>query len=71
MGPLLAEDTVTSTRMLDIISQDSLDKLINMQVIVQEAQKEGLYPNDNQVSQLVDQAKQQDNHQHPQKAAGA
>jgi curved DNA-binding protein CbpA len=60
MGPLLAENTVTSTRMLDIISQDSLDKLINMQVIVQQAQKEGLYPSDAQVTQLVDQAKQQD-----------
>lgn len=60
MGPLLSEDTLTSTRMLDIISQDSLDKLINMQVIVQEAQKEGLYPSNDQVTQLVDQAKQQD-----------
>ncbi len=60
MGPLLASQDVTATRMLDIISQDSLDKLINMQVIVQQAQKEGLYPSDQDINTLVDQAKQVD-----------
>ena len=60
MGPLIASMGVTGTRMLDIIDQDALDKLINMQVIVQQAKKEGVYPSPDQASGLVEQAKQHD-----------
>ncbi|MEO8286754.1 MAG: SurA N-terminal domain-containing protein [Chloroflexota bacterium] len=51
---------ITGTRALDLIKFDSLDKLINMQVIVQQARKEALYPTDEQINSLVNQAKQTD-----------
>src|SRR5918911_3146830 len=51
----------TGTRMLDLVSFDALDKLINMEVIQQEAKKENLYPtNDAQKKDLIEQAKQND-----------
>ncbi|MFL5733118.1 MAG: SurA N-terminal domain-containing protein [Chloroflexia bacterium] len=52
---------ITGTRMLDVISFDALDKLINMEVIQQEAKKEKLYPtSDAQKKDLIEQAKQND-----------
>lgn len=51
---------VTGTRMLDILSYDSMDKLINLEVIQQQARKEGLYPTPAQQKQLINDAKQQD-----------
>ncbi len=48
--------TITGTRALDALKFDSLDKLINMEVIQQQAKKEGLYPTEDQQKTLVDQA---------------
>ncbi len=48
---------ITGTRMLQIVSSDSLDKLINLEVIQQQAKKEGLYPTDAQQQGLIQQAK--------------
>jgi hypothetical protein len=48
--------TITGTRALDALRFDSLDKLINMEVIQQQAKKEGLYPTEDQQKTLVDQA---------------
>ncbi|HST04869.1 MAG TPA: SurA N-terminal domain-containing protein [Chloroflexia bacterium] len=48
--------TVTGTRALDALKFDSLDKLINMEIIQQQARKEGVYPTDDQQKTLVDQA---------------
>ena len=57
---LMAEGGVTTTRMLEIIKQDALDKLINMEVIQQEAKKERLYPDATTQASLIAQAKQAD-----------
>ena len=43
--------------MIDVINQDALDKLVNMEVIQQQAKKEDLYPSDQQKQDLVTQAK--------------
>lgn len=51
---------ITGTRMLDILKQDSLDKLINLEVIQQEARKAGLYPNGDQQRALLADAKLND-----------
>ncbi|HEY0071012.1 MAG TPA: SurA N-terminal domain-containing protein [Chloroflexia bacterium] len=51
---------VTGTRMLDILSYDAMDKLINFEVILQQARKEGLYPTPAQEKGLIDEAKQKD-----------
>lgn len=51
---------ITGTRMLDILSYDSMDKLINLEVIQQQAKKEGLYPTPAQQEGLINDAKQQD-----------
>jgi hypothetical protein len=52
---------ITGTRMLDVLSFDALDKLINLEVIQQEAKKEKLYPTtDAEKKQLIDQAKLND-----------
>lgn len=51
---------VTGTRMLDILSYDALDKLINLEVIQQQAKKEGLYPTQKQQETLISDAKKQD-----------
>jgi hypothetical protein len=51
---------ITGTRALDTLKFDSLDKLINMQVILQQAKKEGLYPTESQIDGMVEQAKQAD-----------
>ena len=51
---------ITGTRALDALRSDSLDKLINMEVIQQQAKKEGVYPTDPQIDQMVTQAKQSD-----------
>ena len=48
--------TITGTRALDALKFNSLDKLINMEVIQQQAKKEGLYPTEDQQKTLVDQA---------------
>jgi curved DNA-binding protein CbpA len=48
--------TITGTRALDALKFDSLDKLVNMEVIQQQAKKEGLYPTEDQQKTLVDQA---------------
>jgi hypothetical protein len=48
--------TITGTRALDALKFDSLDKLINMEVIQQQAKKEGIYPTEDQQKTLVDQA---------------
>jgi hypothetical protein len=51
---------ITGTRMLDSLKFDSLDKLINMKVILQQAKKEGNYPTDSMIDGMVAQAKQAD-----------
>lgn len=51
---------VTGTRMLDILSYDAMDKLINLEVIMQQAKKEGLYPTPAQEPGLIDDAKRND-----------
>jgi hypothetical protein len=60
MAGLLTQGNITSTRMIDVLTQDSLDKLVNMEVITQQAKKEGLYPNSAQQADLVEQAKLSD-----------
>lgn len=57
MGLIGSFDTITGTRFLDGLSYDSLDKRINMEIIQQEAKKEGLYPTDAQIPGLVNDAK--------------
>ncbi|MGA7730049.1 MAG: DnaJ domain-containing protein, partial [Chloroflexia bacterium] len=47
--------TITGTRALDTLKYDSLDKLINMEVIKQQAQKEGIWPTPAQQEELVRQ----------------
>lgn len=51
---------ITGTRALDALSQDALDKLINFEVIMQQAEKEGLYPTDKQQQSLIADAKTND-----------
>jgi hypothetical protein len=48
-------NTITGTRALDTLKYDSLDKLINMEVIKQQAQKEGIWPTPEQQEELVRQ----------------
>jgi hypothetical protein len=48
-------NTITGTRALDTLKFDSLDKLINMEVIKQQAQKEGIWPTEDQQNELVRQ----------------
>lgn len=48
---------ITGTRMLDVIRFDALDKLINMEVIIQEAHKEGIYPSAAAQTQFIEEAK--------------
>lgn len=57
---IIAEGGITSTRVLDVIKQDALDKLINMEVIMQQARKENMYPDANTQNDLITQAKQTD-----------
>lgn len=47
----------TGTRALQVLRFDSLDKLINLEVIVQQARKEGLYPDEGQQQTLINEAK--------------
>ena len=51
---------ITGTRALDALSQDALDKLINFEVIMQQAEKEGLYPTEQQQQGLIADAKAND-----------
>jgi len=51
---------ITGTRALEELKFDSLDKLINMQVIMEQAKKEGTYPTDAMVDGLVQQAQASD-----------
>lgn len=60
IGSILAEGGITSTRVLDVIKQDALDKLINMEIIQQQARKETLYPDTKTQNDLITQAKQTD-----------
>ena len=48
---------VTGTRMLDVLSYDAMDKLINLEVIMQQAKQEGLHPTPAQEKGLIDEAK--------------
>jgi curved DNA-binding protein CbpA len=51
---------ITGTRALDALSQDALDKLVNFEVIMQQAEKEGLYPTEQQQQGLINNAKATD-----------
>jgi curved DNA-binding protein CbpA len=51
---------ITGTRALEELKFDSLDKLINMQVIMEQAKKEGAYPTEPQIDGLVQQAQASD-----------
>jgi curved DNA-binding protein CbpA len=51
---------ITGTRALDALSQDALDKLVNFEVIMQQAEKEGLYPTEQQQQGLIADAKAND-----------
>lgn len=51
---------ITGTRMLDVLSYDAMDKLINLEVIMQQAKREGLYPTPAQERGLIDEAKGRD-----------
>jgi hypothetical protein len=42
-------NTITGTRLIDGVRYDALDKRINMEVIQQEAKKEGIYPTEAQI----------------------
>ncbi len=63
-GPLLASTTakggITATRVLEAIKQDTLDKLINFEVIMQQARKEQLLPEAQEQKQLIETAKTAD-----------
>ena len=48
---------ITGTRALDVLRYDALDKLINMEVIQQQAKKENRYPGPPQQAELVAQAR--------------
>ena len=49
-------NTITGTRALDTLKFDSLDKLVNLEIIKQQAKKEGTWPTDEQQDTLVQQA---------------
>ncbi|MDQ3705291.1 MAG: DnaJ domain-containing protein [Chloroflexota bacterium] len=51
---------VTGTNMLDILGYDAMDKLVNMEVIMQQAKREGLYPTPAQEQGLINEAKSKD-----------
>ncbi|MDQ6695028.1 MAG: SurA N-terminal domain-containing protein [Chloroflexota bacterium] len=51
---------VTGTRALDALKYDALDKLVNLEVIQQQAKKEGLFPNSSQAQQLIADTEAQD-----------
>lgn len=51
---------ITGTRILDGLSYDALDKLVNLEMIQQQAAKEGMYPTASQQQGLIAQAKQND-----------
>src|SRR5947208_12274593 len=53
-------DTITGTRRLNDIMYEAVDKLINVQVLQQQAAKEGLYPTPDQQAGPIAQAKQAD-----------
>ncbi len=57
---IMAEGGITATRVLEVIKQDALDKLINLEVIMQQAKKEQLYPDAAAEKQIIDQAKATD-----------
>ena len=57
---IMAEGGITATRVLEVIKQDALDKLINLEVIKQQAKKEQLYPDAAAQKQMIDQAKASD-----------
>ena len=54
----------TGIRMADVLGFDVLDQMINFEVIMQQAQKEGVVPNPTQVAQRYDQAQQAASQQH-------
>ncbi len=60
IASILAEGGITATRVLDVLKQDALDKLINMEVIQQQARKENLYPDAKTQADLITQAKATD-----------
>jgi hypothetical protein len=51
---------VTGTRALDILKQDSLDRLINLEILQQQAVKEGLFPTAPQQPGIIEDAKAKD-----------
>jgi hypothetical protein len=51
---------VTGTNMLDILGYDAMDKLVNLEVIMQQAKREGLYPTPAQEQGLINEAKSKD-----------
>jgi hypothetical protein len=57
MQNVLTQGGETLSRALDVIKQDALDKLINMEVIQQEARAENLYPSPATQVELITQAK--------------
>jgi hypothetical protein len=54
----------TGIRMADVLGFDVLDQMINFEVIMQQAQKEGVVPNPTQVAQRYEQAQQAASQQH-------
>ena len=52
--------SITGTRALEVIKSDALDKLINLEVIQQQARKEGLYPTEDQQRLVIEDAKQRE-----------
>jgi hypothetical protein len=51
---------ITGTRALDVLYYDSLDKLINFEVIQQQAVKENMLPSADEQKQMLDQAHEHD-----------
>jgi hypothetical protein len=61
MGVFLQNfEGITGTRALDILKQDSLDRLINLEILQQQAVKEGLFPNTSQQAGIIEDAKSKD-----------
>lgn len=50
-------DTITGTRFIDGMKYDALDKRINMEILQQEARKEGIYPTEEQIAGLLREAR--------------
>jgi hypothetical protein len=50
----------TGTRALDILKQDALDRLINLEIVQQQAVKEGLFPDVVQQRGIIEEAKKRD-----------